>query len=134
MKNILIALALLLLLSYACLELLGYSELTATHTLGIPTNTSRVCYIQMEEPESFDYELESDIPITLIITKGTDITFNQTTGEPITEGVKAVTKVYNTDHYSESIGLGKGTYVLIITDVEEYANVKIRTNMHMECD
>ncbi len=129
-----IVLAALLLLSAGCLDLLRYSERTCTHTLGILPNGSRVCYFDMNESGTFSYELCSSVPVNIIIAEKTELEFNESTGEPVTEGMESITKAYNVENYTGETGLGKGSYAFIVIDSESAIEVSIKTNIMMDCE
>ena len=129
-----IALAFLLLLFTGCLDLLRYSERTYTHTLGILANGSRVCYFDMDESGAFSYELSSEVPVNILIAEAKDVVFNESTGEPVTEGLRCITRAYNVKNYTEDIGLGEGSYALIVADSESTIEVTIKTNIRMDCE
>ena len=126
-------LAAMLLLSTGCLDLLRYSERTCTHTLGMPPNGSRVCYFDMNESGTFSYELCSAIPVNFVIAERDELEFNESTGEPIIEGMKSITKAYNVENYTDDIELERGSYAFVITDSESAIEVGIKTNIMMDC-
>ena len=76
MKYILLLFALSMFL-FGCLDFFKYSESTYVHTVGITGGSSRICYIEVEEPLTFTYELSSTVPVDLIIAKGTGCSFNR---------------------------------------------------------
>lgn len=132
MKYILLLIALSMAL-FGCLDFLRYSESTYVHTVGITEGSSRICYIEVEEPLTFTYELSSAVPVDLVIAKGTGCSFNQTTGEPIIEENSVMTKAFGISDYSESIGLGMGTYILAVYSEQSCSSTKITTNLAMDC-
>ncbi len=122
-----------LLLLFGCLDLFRYSESTYSHTIGIIGGSARLCYMEVEEPMTFTYEFSSTVPVDIIIARESAVSFNETTGEPILEGLQTITKAYGMKSYSESVGLGEGTYIMILTSENTCAGNTITTNLAMNC-
>ena len=131
MKKLLILLAAILLVSQGCLDFLQYSEATYTHTVGILGGSSRICYFELTEPSTFNFELSSSVPLTVSIVRAEDLAFEN--GNPILEGVGRLVSVSGVKTYSGGVSLGKGTYAMILSADQSCSDTKVVTSIKMEC-
>lgn len=131
MKKLFLLFSAVLLLSYGCLDFLQYSEATYTHTVGINAGSSRICYFELNEPSTFNFELSSSVPLTISVVRAEDLTFED--GEPVLENVGRLVSVSGVKTYSGGVSLGKGTYAMIISSGQSCSDTKIVTSIKMDC-
>ena len=131
MKKSLILLAAVLMFSHGCLDFLQYSEATYTHTIGITGGSSRICYFELTEPSTFNFELSSSVLLDVSIVRAEDLTFDN--GDPNLEGVGRLVSVSGVKTYSGGVSLGKGTYAMIVSSDQSCSDTKVVTSIKMEC-
>jgi hypothetical protein len=114
-----------------CLDFLQYSEAKYTHTVGINAGSARICYFELEEPSTFNFELSSSVQVNVSIVRAEDLTFEG--GNPVLEGIGRLAGVSLVKTYSGGLSLGKGSYAMIISSDQSCSDTKIMTSIKMDC-
>jgi len=114
-----------------CLDFLQYAEATYTHTVGITGGSSRICYFELDEPSTLNFELSSSVPVNVSIVRAEDLTFEN--GEPVLENVGRLVSVTGVKTYSGGVSLGKGGYAMIISSDQSCSDTKVVTSIKMDC-